>query len=199
MRRAMILVMLAGALPCAAQPIEWNNGAGGLWNDPLNWNPMNVPNVASETAHISLAGAYVVSLNTSPTIGGLFINNAAATLSFPTGVALFINGATSTNNGLIVINATQSGAGTFLRADQNCVLNGTGRITLNASANLDTAYLQTSGASVLTNSALHTIDGTGRVYASLVNNGLVHANTDGLVLEMIQRAKTNNGDRKSDE
>ncbi len=192
MRRAMMLVMLAGVLPCAAQPIEWNNGAGGLWNDPLNWNPMNVPNVASETAHISLAGAYLVTLNTSPTVGGLFLNNAAATLSFQTGVALFINGATSTNNGLIVINATQGGAGTLLRADQNCVLSGTGRITLNAGGNLDTAYLQTSGASVLTNSAMHTIDGTGRIYADFANNGLVTANVNGRTLDLLSLPKSNN-------
>lgn len=193
MRRTMSLVLLAGIAPCLAQPIEWNNAGGGNWNEPGNWNPMNVPNIAAETAHISLAGAYTVTLNTSPTIGGLFINNAAATLAFPTGAVLFINGPTSTNNGLIVINTTMGGSATRIRFDQDCVLTGTGRITLNASTNRDTAYLETFPPAVLTHGMMHTIEGTGRIFAPMINDGLVTANVSGRILELLSNGKTNNG------
>ncbi|MBX3381094.1 MAG: hypothetical protein KF805_13450 [Phycisphaeraceae bacterium] len=90
-----------------------------------------------------------------------------------------------TNHGVLHVN---SGAGTNftrIRAEETCTLGGTGAVNLRASGNLDTAYLE--GASdlvVLTQSASHSITGTGRIYAVTINQGTVRATSPGSLLEI---------------
>jgi hypothetical protein len=100
------------------------------------------------------------------------------------------------NNGLLVINPTSGANATVLRSNTvDLPLTGTGTIELRANAgNLDTAYLQynNNGAQGFTQSATHTIRGTGRIPAAFINNGTINANVNGRTLELFSYDKTNN-------
>ena len=52
----------------------WINPAGGLWSNPKNWTPANVPDAAGESAVLpALSGAYQVTLDISPNVDAISI------------------------------------------------------------------------------------------------------------------------------
>lgn len=111
------------------------------------------------------------------------------------GTGLAIVGSGFTNNGLLVVNPTGTNAATSLRIDvPNGLIAGDGVVRLNANAaNLDTAAITTfDGSRVVTLGPDQTLDGMGRVRASIVNNGLIDANVAGQTLDFRDQAKTNN-------
>ena len=194
-RRAAGLVAVAGlAIASAAhgQVRNWNNALGGNWSLAANWNPTDVPNSTAETASISLAGSYTVTLDASMTIGSYANTNATATLNIPTGVALATTGGL-TNNGVITLNTTAGASGTSLAVLSSQTLTGTGQLVLNANpANLDTALvIWNGGGEMLTQTAGHTIRGTGRIWTRLTNAGLVDADVNGRTLQLGGSFKVN--------
>jgi hypothetical protein len=103
---------------------------------------------------------------------------------------LNILGLTFTNNGIITINPTQSGGGTFIDFNANTTLTGTGTIILNyATSN---AELNTGANDTLTQDVHHTIQGFGQINAALINNGTVNANVFNQVLTLQTDNITNN-------
>ena len=74
------LLVLAGT--AAAQlTINWNNPAGGLWGDAVNWDPQNVPNAAGEEAVFPIGGgSFSCVLNSNVTLDRVRVENPAATL-----------------------------------------------------------------------------------------------------------------------
>ncbi len=89
-----------------------------------------------------------------------------------------------TNNGFIVVNQTALNAITTLRFDTAATLNGSGRVVLNANTNINTAVIDSLAAAVGTNGQSHTIAGTGRINAPLINLGTIQADALGRVLEI---------------
>ena len=68
-----LVVLLAGmhlSGPVQAAQIVWTNTIGGNWNAATNWSPNQVPST-NDTAVITVAGTYSVTLNVSPTVAGL--------------------------------------------------------------------------------------------------------------------------------
>jgi hypothetical protein len=68
-----LAVLLAGlhlSGSVQAADIVWTNTAGGNWSSTNNWSPNQVPST-NDTAVITVAGTYSVTLNVSPTVAGL--------------------------------------------------------------------------------------------------------------------------------
>src|SRR5580658_9583357 len=78
--------ILALTLSAHAAVYDWTNASGGSWNNPTNWTPNQVPG-SNDTANITVAGTYSVTLNVSPTVAGLVLgaSNGLTTQSFFTG------------------------------------------------------------------------------------------------------------------
>ncbi|TMQ58509.1 MAG: M56 family metallopeptidase [Candidatus Eisenbacteria bacterium] len=65
----------------AAGAATWNNRAGGLWSNPANWTPPDVPDSLGESAVLpALSGAYQVTLDINPAIDALQIDAGDPTL-----------------------------------------------------------------------------------------------------------------------
>jgi hypothetical protein len=193
--RPLILAALAGAaatIPAHAQSRTWLGGSGS-WFTPANWNPADAPDTAAETAILSAAGIYTVSVPGTLTIGGFSLSTPTASIAVDPGFELRLAGG-STNSGTVVINATGVNSGTFYRSLNSHTLSGSGVLRLNANAgNLDSAArVDNGGGQVLTNAAGHTIAGTGRVHGNLTNNGMVSADIGGATLDLFGSTKTNN-------
>jgi len=99
-----------------------------------------------------------------------------------------------TNNGTITINSNAGGDATFLTADDNVALSGSGTINLIAAGNVSgRAQLNTAMGATLTQAAGHSITGDGLINATLVNQGLVNANVSGADLVLQTNNMTNTG------
>src|ERR1035438_3803884 len=87
---------LVASLSVRAATINWTNAASGGWNTATNWNPNSVPST-NDTAVITNAGNYSVTLDVSPTVAGLNLgaSSGSTTQSF------FMGGRTLTVNGPI--------------------------------------------------------------------------------------------------
>ena len=88
----------------SATTINWTNAAGGNWSVAANWSPNQVPG-SSDDAVITNAGAYTVTLNTSPTVNTLTLGGGSGqqTLSLPAaGYTLTLNNASVVNPGGIL-------------------------------------------------------------------------------------------------
>jgi len=187
------LAVSAAAHTATAQTFTWANPAGGTWNTDGNWDMTGFPNVFGESALIDLPGTYSVTLS----VGGirnldlLDLANPDTTLVLNTGAS--INFDALNNNGLIRVNPTGFGSNSVMTATTTTTVTGTGILEL--SGGTDDAQLNTDTAVTLTNSATHTIRGTGQVNADLINNGLVQAFNTGLgnILEIQDEDKVNNG------
>ena len=83
-----------------AATINWTNAASGGWNTATNWNPNSVPST-NDTAIITNAGNYSVTLDVSPTVAGLNLgaSSGSTTQSF------FMGGQTLTVNGPIQVSS----------------------------------------------------------------------------------------------
>jgi hypothetical protein len=101
------------------------------------------------------------------------------------------------NNGLMTIqNIGGAGNLTQLRSvAPAATISGTGTVTLQATSNFtDSAYLSYSSTSnqfVLGSGQV--LNGAGRVYTGLTNGGVIDANRNGQVLQLLDQGKTNAG------
>ena len=192
---ALALFAACGLAASSASAIDifWNNASGGAWNVGGNWLPNTVPSSAGDTAVIDLAGTYTVSVTAAQSTGPISILNPGATVSVNSGVNLNLLGSQIINDGTLRINSTGGASQTYLMlVGANAEISGTGSLVLNASSSPVTAYLTTNVGQTLTNALGHTIRGTGQVYLTLINNGLVSADVSARRIELLSSAKTNN-------
>ncbi len=160
---AVISLLLAlGADTVRSATTTWINSSGGNWSDTNNWSAYKVPGV-TDTAVITIAGNYNVSLDVSPTVAGLVLgaSSGGTTQSLSTGSS------TLAVNGPIQVNSQ----GQFN-------LNGGGL----AGTNVLTGTLTWSGGNmagnvtVASNSVLNIVAGGGNGFSGLVltNYGTVN-------------------------
>lgn len=178
------------------QAIPWAAPVDGVWGEAQNWGPpAEVPDEAGESAELGLEGAYVVTLDVSPTIQDLFVWNPDAVLRVEASRTLTLVGSTLANEGVIVLNPSGSGVNAFLMAPGATTVSGGGEIRLASGA--DNAQLAGSGS--LTNEAGHVIRGVGQIRVALVNIGEVRADASVGVgewdpeLQLVSSSKTNQG------
>jgi len=117
-------------------------------------------------------------------------------LNVNAGSVVRVTGGGLTNTGEIVVNTQAGVSDASVRAlTGNQTLSGSGTITLNAgAADLDDAYLYWTGnpaTETFTQAAGHTIRGTGNIWAGLANSGLVLADRDTRVLQLLSQNKSN--------
>ena len=78
----LLLCLLVAAPADATEVITWIQPAGGTWGPPVNWDPMDTPDEAGETALIPDDGwGYTITMDLSPTLDEVRCLNPAATLS----------------------------------------------------------------------------------------------------------------------
>ena len=172
----------------AQTPRTWVGGSG-VWSNPLNWSPNDVPNTPPETAVIAGAGALTATLDIPALLVGASITNSSAILNISPGLVLALGTAGLNtgllNNGQVVINSTASPSITQLRFPAGAIISGSGRIRLNADVStLDSAFISADPGSTWTNSAGHLVQGTGRLYGPMVNQGAIAADQAGRVLQI---------------
>jgi hypothetical protein len=102
--------------------IVWTNTAGGNFSDGANWSPNQVPGV-NDTAVITSDGTYTVTLDVSPTVGGILLGATSGSST----QTLSLSGQTLTLNGPATVNSrgsftVDSGA---LAGAANATLSGT--------------------------------------------------------------------------
>jgi hypothetical protein len=74
-----LLAIAVLSLTADAATITWNGGSGGQWDDPMNWQPQQVPG-AGDTAIIEGTSALVVRIDGYRSVGTLLLTNPNATL-----------------------------------------------------------------------------------------------------------------------
>ncbi|MBX3378609.1 MAG: hypothetical protein KF805_00815 [Phycisphaeraceae bacterium] len=172
----------------AQTPRTWVAGSG-LWSNPLNWSPNDVPNVPPETAIIAGAGALTASLDIPAVLVGASITNPSAVLSINPGMVLALGTAGLntgfSNSGLLKINSSGAAAITQLRFPAGIIISGPGRVQLNAEAStLDSAFISPDFGFDWTNGPGHTVSGAGRLYGPITNQGIIMADQAGRVLQI---------------
>lgn len=179
---ALLLALSAGS---ACGQTTWNNAAGGNWNNPANWNPMDVPNTLGESAILpDLGNLYVVSFDTSATIGAVAIDGTVS-LGLEGGRSLTVGTGGLVNNGLITINTSGTSSTTFLQATSECAITGAGSIILNGVNSSSYARVRISAINAtFTIGAEQVITGSGYLQQTgsgsvLAINGLVNADRNG--------------------
>jgi hypothetical protein len=177
------LVLLAPA--AHAQVFHWSAPADGVWSSTANWDLLAVPNGSTESAVLGGFGVpYTVSYDINATIAALTVG-AEVRLEVIPARSLGIAAGSVVNDGRIIVNPTAANNGTILNfSTMNGSFSGAGTVTLNAGPDLNTAYINANAGISVTNSAGHTIDGTGRIYAVMTNDSAIRANVAGKTLEI---------------
>jgi hypothetical protein len=144
------VAVATAALLCATGSVQgqtnydWKTAADGNWNVNTSWNPTGVP-TSADSANISVAGTYTVTLNSNQAVNNLTLNNANATIS--QGASTLTVGGTITlsagpytlgGSGTISGGSITSGGGTLrgttLSSTLNNVTIGNGVLDFSASA-----------------------------------------------------------------
>jgi len=189
------LALLAGSALTHAQTIEWGGAPNGVWSDPLNWSPNNVPDSLAESALLALNTPYYVICNVSPSIAELHVTNPLAELEIDPARILTVNGPAATNNGIIHVNFDNSAADAYFNVGADTLLGGTGEMQLHT--NTSNSRLSSGAGVVLTNGPDHTIRGVGWLSAGLDNQGTVLADVSialsGAELQLNVEDKSNAG------
>jgi hypothetical protein len=186
-----IAIFSAAAVAVGAQ-VSWINASGGAWSAGANWSTGVTPGPA-DTAVITLAGTYTVTLDVSPTIAGLTLGGATGTQSLePTGLqtlrlagdgAIGANGRVNLVNGDLLLAGgnvlTLNGGTVRVGIDHSLLLglgdaseltyagggiSGPGGLILNPGTRLNVeAPLSLDSLVLLVNDAAVTGGGTGRL------------------------------------
>ena len=106
---ALLLCLLVAAPAGATDIITWIQPAGGTWGPPVNWDPMDTPDEAGETALIpDDASGYTITMDLSPTLDEVRLLNPAATLSLWGYSITTVLAGGLTNHGTIIADRTTS-------------------------------------------------------------------------------------------
>ncbi len=132
--------------------------------------------------------AVTVTVNISPSIDSLSIDNSGTTLDILAGQTLTVVGGI-TNNGTITVDFNPNGIPANLTFSGSQTLSGSGSVVMNSPY----AQLNTSNSGVLTQAAGHTISGLGTINAALINQGLVNADINGQTLFLMTDAMSSSG------
>ena len=104
MHASLILGIVLTAFASSAAVITWTNTSNGNWNITNNWSPHQTPST-NDTALITNAGTYTVTLNINPTIAGLVLGGSSGSQTLATAEhTLTLDGhATVGTNGVILL------------------------------------------------------------------------------------------------
>jgi len=185
------------SLPANAAAIFWDGGGGtSNWGTKNNWSGNVLPGSADDVTIDANAGADTsVVLNVTGNVKTLTIDKGDS-LSASNGKNLTVHGggASVVNNGQWSMNATTSN--TILTLNGSSTLAGAGILELSDDA--QNIIRSNAAANVITHSATHTIQGSGRLLnnqAGMVNEGTIRATgaTAALVIDPSSAGFINKG------
>lgn len=188
--RARVGVCAVGCATCAATgqtPIDWAAPASGAWFDATNWSTMQVPGLPDRLvdARLSAVGTYTVTLQ-GTTVPERFLGLQKVSVLAP-GATLEIGSDQLlevfddiTNNGTMRL-GQPAGAATAALNIFGGTISGTGRLVLDdASGPVQLGSSPAlSGDTSFTNSAHHTIAGSGQIRSEVDNAGVIEADVPG--------------------
>lgn len=129
-------------------------------------------------------------------IYGSFTNAATGALNTQYGTHLHLNGPIVTNDGIILVNTSQSSSSdSDLYFDADVLLTGSGQLRLNNAG--PEATIRTADGMTVTNAASHSITGMGEIHGSVANEGTIAADVLNRTLDLTTGDKTNYGMMKS--
>lgn len=180
--RIILLLALLAAADLHGATITWTNTSGGIWSAPANWDAHAVPG-ASDTAAITVAGTYTVTVDTTVGIHGLIIGGASGQQTFSNGGQIV--GITNTFvgvNGIIGLSGTGSING-GLMTNQG-TFNWSGGTLALPMTNTASGILNVNGTTVtlwgaLTNAGTINLSGSGSIL--LYNNQATHGTYAGAI------------------
>lgn len=185
-RRSSALTLLLSASALAQPQLrQWAAPLDGLWDDPANWLPMDVPDTPDEIARLQVAGDYTVTLNQSVSLAELHIVATGARLEIAAGETLEVtlSGGIMPLRGALLINPTGEDFVTELRVSRDVQLDGNGSITLNAHAdNPESAAIRAPIGYGELDTGQVSVNGNGLVRANLSNRTTVNAHEPNQVL-----------------
>ncbi len=153
-----------------SQPIEWLSPIDSVWSELANWTNRNVPNRSLEDAVINVPGEFSIDVDSSFSIGSLFLTNPDVTLMVD-GRASFTVNERFVNYATIILNPDGLASNAQLRFGHDSILFPPGEIILNAQNEPLDAQLRTIFSSTVTNGLGHTIRGAGHIEGTFVNHG----------------------------
>ncbi|MCA9231493.1 MAG: hypothetical protein KDA57_12640 [Planctomycetales bacterium] len=175
-----VVAFVVCGVPALGATVTWTGlGPDDNWNTSANWsNPPGNPPTFSDDAIVGAPAPAVVNVN------GIVLTlavDASGEIDMLGGNDLLIQGGALSNFGEIVVNSDQAdalstivfNAATTISGDGKVVLNkpftpGSPPFTFDKGATIESAYQINHGAS-------HTIEGTGQINATLLNEGTVRA------------------------
>lgn len=82
------LLLVLSSIAATAATITWKNPAGGLWSQPTNWQPAQVPGPLDTAVIQALHGAFTVQVNSATTVSNLSLGGPGSnpTLSLAAGI-----------------------------------------------------------------------------------------------------------------
>lgn len=170
---------LASAAPITA---TWNGGSSA-WSNPVNWTFSTPPSPPTTTPNNTVTDQFDVFVdggaggNSSANIDTFtFINTLNVSVGDTVGINnnrdLVIQGGSVVNNGQINLNST--GSDTVLSFDSDATIGGTGEISIGTNT---AGRIIGTGGTTLTNSAGHTIRGSGQFLSSPLNGAFDNQGT----------------------
>ncbi len=172
-----VAAFLALAASSGAQVVQWNNASGGHWSDAGDWNPANVPS-GGETASITKAGKYVVTLDTDQAVASLFLNSVSAVLDISSSLTLSGDGGSSAlGSGTVSLSDARifatSASGTYALSNAGSILSTAGTNVIFGNGGVGTGMVFTNtGSIVVTKGTLYLGNGSTDTVSNAVG-GLI--------------------------
>ncbi len=145
-----IIAALSGGLPVArAADYAWHGMSGGAWNSAANWNALDYPRLAGDTASFTqdFTAAYSVTLNSGVTVDALRVTDTNTATAF--GLTLNAGAPTLTLNGAAPELLSGLASGQWLTVNPVVILNtANARLSKLGVANV---YLPNPGAAFFSN------------------------------------------------
>ncbi len=160
-------ILLAGLFAAGisrAEIISWTNTAGGSWSANANWSPNRAP-AAGDTAVVTNAGTYTVSLSIDPVIAGLVVGGESGTQTL------------ATASRTLTLNGEGSVAARGRLLLSGGALSGTNLIRLSGGMTWQSGYVDTNTILTVSPGANITLASAGNsaktLYGTITNGGTV--------------------------
>ncbi|HCT44807.1 MAG: hypothetical protein CMJ35_02785, partial [Phycisphaerae bacterium] len=170
-----MVLLASAALHAQAIDIHWAKPVSGEWDLTKNWAEGFIPN-GNDHAMLGLEGAYTVTVNRDTSLLSLSIPNPDASIDIMPMSTLDMY-VSFHNEGQIRIDPLQGKARAELWFRNALEITGGGQVTLGS----PDALLHIEDNEEVTQGATHEINGIGTIDGDLLNRGLIHADTPGIL------------------
>ncbi|MFZ0826629.1 MAG: hypothetical protein WAO02_04325, partial [Verrucomicrobiia bacterium] len=141
---AASLALVLGSNTVHSATITWTNIAGGNWSVAANWNPNQVPG-SNDTANVTVAGTYAITLNVNANVSSLTIGGAGSGVQTLQGSSFALIATNAVINSGGVLNLTNSTFAGTLAVAGGAVFNANGMTIMGPTTVAGGAVLNLTG------------------------------------------------------